>query len=110
MDERERRMAQNEALFREVNERIADLADHQGPDDRVYEYMCECANADCSFLVPLTRTDYEAVRRDGTQFVVLPDHYTPEVESLVARHDGYWVVTKTGPAGEYVEELDPRSR
>jgi hypothetical protein len=42
--------------------------------------------------------------------VVLPVHYTPEVEDLVLKEDAYWVVRKTGEAGEYVEQLDPRSR
>jgi hypothetical protein len=32
VDERERRLAQNEALFREVNERVETLADRFGPD------------------------------------------------------------------------------
>ena len=53
---------------------------------------------------------YEAVRADAKQFVVLPDHYTPEVEDLVIKEDTYWVVRKTGDAGEYVEQMDPRSR
>ncbi len=110
MDEREKRLAQNEALFREVNERISDLADQGGGGQRVHEYMCECANSDCTFLVPLTRAEYEAVRRDPKQFAVLPDHFTPEVEAVVAENERYWVVTKTGDAGEYVEALDPRSR
>jgi len=29
---------------------------------------------------------------------------------LVLKEDAYWVVRKTGEAGEYVEQLDPRSR
>ena len=56
------------------------------------------------------RSDYEAVRSDAKQFLVLPLHYTPEIETLVAEHEQYWVVRKTGDAGEYVEHLDPRSR
>lgn len=41
---------------------------------------------------------------------MLPLHYTPEVEDLVVEDDAYWIVRKTGEAGEYVEQLDPRSR
>ena len=109
MDEREKRMAQNEALFREVNERIKEAADRLGSDS-AFEYFCECANADCTFQVTLTAAQYENVRTDPTQFAVLPVHFTPEVETVVSENDGYWVVKKTGDAGEYVEELDPRSR
>lgn len=102
-------MAQNEALFREVNERIKATADGLGTDD-TFEYFCECANADCTFQVALTRDEYELIRSDPTQFVVLPLHFTPEVETLTAERKAYWIVRKTGDAGEYVEKLDPRAR
>lgn len=109
MDAREQRLAQNEALFREVNERVEAVAHQLGPDVP-YEFLCECANADCSFRITLPLAVYEAVRADGKQFVVLPLHYTPEIEELVRKEETYWVVRKTGEAGEYVEQLDPRSR
>jgi hypothetical protein len=109
VDEREQRLAQNEALFREVNERVETLAHQLGPNVP-YEFLCECANADCTFRLTLPLKVYESVRADPQQFVVLPRHYTPEVEDLVLKEDAYWVVRKTGEAGEYVEQLDPRSR
>ena len=109
MDAREKRMAENEVLFREVNERVSTLSDRLG-QDVPYEYLCECANADCTFRITLSTTEYENVRVEPKQFVVLPMHHTPEIETLVAEHDRYWVVRKTGEAGEYVEQLDPRGR
>jgi hypothetical protein len=109
VDERERRLAQNEALFREVNERVESMAHELGPNVP-YDFLCECANADCTFRLNLPLEVYEQVRADAQQFVVLPLHYTPEVEDLVVEEDAYWVVRKTGEAGEFVEQLDPRSR
>jgi hypothetical protein len=109
VDERERRLAQNEALFREVNERVEAVAHKLGPDVP-YEFVCECANADCTFRVQLPLRLYERIRSDPKQFVVLPLHYTPEVEDLVLEEDTYWIVRKSGEAGEYVEHLDPRTR
>jgi hypothetical protein len=109
VDERERRLALNEALFREANERVETVADRLGPDVP-YEFLCECANADCTFRISLPLSVYESIRADPQQFVVLPLHYTPEVEDLVIEADTHWVVRKTGEAGEYVEHLDPRSR
>jgi hypothetical protein len=109
VDQREQRMAQNEALFREVNERIKSTADGLG-STADFEYFCECANADCTFQISLTAAEYENVRADATQFVVLPQHFTPEVETLASERKAYWIVRKTGDAGEYVEKLDPRSR
>ena len=109
MDQRAKRMAQNEALFREVNERIKATADGF-ESGSTFEYFCECANADCTFQVALTGEEYENIRSDPTQFVVLPNHFTPEVETLASESKAYWIVRKTGEAGEYVEKLDPRSR
>jgi hypothetical protein len=111
MDERERRMAQNEALFREVNERVHEVAGASRDDHgSSYEYLCECSNTDCTFRIELTRSEYEAVRSDATHFVVRPDHFIPEVETVLTANDRCAVVKKIGDAGEYVEQLDPRSR
>lgn len=109
MDEREKRMTQNETLFREVNERVQEKVDGFGGGG-AFQYFCECANADCTFRLVLTKAQYEDVRADPTQFVVLPLHFTPEVETLVSENEGYWIVRKTGEAGDYAEALDPRSR
>jgi hypothetical protein len=109
VDEREHRLTQNEALFREVNERLENVAHRLGPEVP-YEFLCECANADCTFRITLPLSVYETVRADPKQFVVLPLHYTPEIEELVVEDETYWIVRKSGEAGEYVEDLDPRSR
>jgi hypothetical protein len=53
---------------------------------------------------------YESVRQHPTQFVMLPGHYTPEIEELIIEEDTYWVVRKQGEAAEYVAHLDPRGR
>jgi hypothetical protein len=103
-------MAQNEVLFREVNERVNEIAHDHGRDDHMYDYLCECANSDCTFQIALTQPEYESLRADATQFAVLPLHFTPEIETLVAENERYWIVKKTGEAAELVEEADPRSQ
>jgi hypothetical protein len=111
VDERERRMTENETLFREVNERVDDTATHFGANEKsTQEYFCECANPDCTFRIQLTHAQYTSIRADPKQFVVLPLHFTPEVETLVTKDEDYWLVRKTGEAGDYAEKLDPRSR
>jgi hypothetical protein len=109
MDAREHRMAQNEALFREVNERLESSPHDLGPGVP-HDFICECANPDCTFRISIPLGVYESVRADPRQFIVLPMHYTPEVEELAIEEDEYWVVRKTGEAGDYVEQLDPRER
>ena len=63
MDERARRLAENEAQFRDVNERIERAAARFGGEQHVYEFVCECSHADCLERVHLTVERYQAVRR-----------------------------------------------
>ena len=110
MDARETRLARNETLFREVNERIESAVGRANRhDDHVYEFLCECSNADCTLLLPLTIAEYEAVRNDPRQFIVAPGHDLPEIESVVARNAGYQLVLKHGEAAAYAIERDERS-
>lgn len=110
MDSRETRLARNETLFREVNERIEQAVSAVGrADDHVYEFLCECSNSDCTLLLPLTIAEYEVARSEPHQFIVAPGHELPEIENVVARRPGYQLVTKHGEAAEYVSERDPRT-
>ncbi len=109
MDPRQERLARNEALFREVNERVRAIAAAHGEDDHMYEFYCECSNADCTFHLRATVTEYEAVRADGKRFVIVPEHTLPEIEKVVERTERWWVVVKDGEPGELVEALDPRT-
>lgn len=109
MDARAKRLAQNESLFREINERVRELATTHGSDEHVYTFFCECSNTDCTLQVELTIGAYEAIRADPTRFVVAVGHNLPEVESVVERTDGWWVVQKEDDAAELVRELDPRN-
>jgi hypothetical protein len=111
MDAREERLANNEVLFREINERIADVAAPHATfrDDHPYEFLCECSNLSCDLRMPLTLFTYEEIRKDPTQFVVALGHELPEIEIVVTRTDDYQVVRKQGDAAELAEEKDPRS-
>jgi len=109
MDEREQRLARNETLFRSVNERIEEAAASGGVDQHKFEFFCECSNADCNLLLPMTVPEYEHVRADPKQFVVAPGHELPEIEDVIVRTDSYQVVVKQGEAAEFVTEHDPRT-
>jgi hypothetical protein len=108
MDAREERLAKNEVIFRDLNERIAGIAAPHG-DDNVYEFLCECSNVGCTLRLPLTVAAYEDVRAVPTRFVVAPGHELPEIEDVLFRSDGYQVVKKQGDAAELVAAEDPRS-
>ena len=49
------RLARNETLFRELNERINAVAGTLGGDDHAYEFVCECSDSHVSVRITLTR-------------------------------------------------------
>jgi hypothetical protein len=109
VDSREQRLARNENLFREINERVREIASEHGTDIHLYEFYCECSNTDCTLRVELGLPDYERVRAHGNRFLIAPGHNLPEIERIVERNDAWWLIEKEGEAGELAEKLDPRS-
>jgi hypothetical protein len=109
MGERERRIGENEALFRSVNEQVHDLNQTFLVEGRL-RIVCECAEETCIQQIELMPSQYEAVRADPTLFVVKPGHDDPSVETVVERNDAYWVVRKDhGEPEQVARETDPRS-
>jgi hypothetical protein len=103
--DRRERLARNEAVFREVNERIEELT----REGQWLDLVCECGNADCTEPVRLTVSDYERVRQEPTDFLVAPGHLIPEIERVVAAGAGYEVVRKLAGEGVLARTTDPRS-
>jgi len=110
LNERLSRQARNEALFREVNERIADLGERAqawSPDGTV-DFLCECGeDGGCGQRVRVPVEVYERVRQQDDRFVVRPGHETPELERAVEWAESYVVVDKIPEAEPYVAD-DPR--
>ena len=109
MGAREERVARNETLFREVNERIKQvnvgLATVEATD-----YLCECGDEGCTDPISLTMAEYEAVRAEPTHFAVVSGHVVPDIEQVIASTNRYSVVAKTAPdAVKVVVAEDPRS-
>jgi hypothetical protein len=103
----EDRIGHNEAVFRDLNERIAQ-GQWPGEHDRAVAFRCECAALGCNQLLDLTPAEYEHVREDSRRFLLVPGHEIVEVEVVVERHPTHIVVEKTGRAGAVAEETDPR--
>jgi hypothetical protein len=106
MSSREERLAANEGLFRQVNERIVELTDTWGGE---LDLICECANNECTERVVLTVRQYEELRHDPHRFAVLPGHEIPDIEDVIESNDRYLVVEKHVETHQQVEESDPRS-
>ena len=106
LDQRRKRAARNESLFREVNERIEDLAGNAS----FSLFICECMNQSCDDAVSVTLEEYEHVRSGPNRFIVLRGHEIEEVDEVVESCDRYLVVAKRGAGRRVAEELDPRAR
>jgi hypothetical protein len=107
--ERARRIGLNEALFREVNERVTDLAQRFDPAGRL-ALVCECGAVECAEGIRVDRDEYELVRADPRLFMVLAGHELEGVEDVVERRAGYVVVRKReGEPAHVAESTDPRS-
>jgi hypothetical protein len=98
------RKAQNQALFREVNERIAEVG--SGLDEsEEREFICECAHLGCTALVPLAPAAYARVRDDPTTFLVLAGHEDTGHEEVIEDAGAYLIVrAKPGPAEEIARD------
>ena len=102
------RLARNEAMFREVNERIEKVTERFAAADPM-SFVCECVDNTCSRHVELTREEYEDAAEQRKRFAVAPDHDDPELENVVERHKGYIVVEKFGAGARVATATDPRS-
>lgn len=88
LEERKRRIGENETVFREVNELVRPL------DSELMTVLCECGDAACREQLLIAHGDYARLRQDPTLFVLRPGHDFAETERVEAKHLEYWVVRK----------------
>lgn len=96
---RQRRIVENEVLYREVNEAIGSLTTADDDAGLLRPWICECGDRTCTERALLTRSEYEAVRADPLTFFVLPGHEIPDVETVMLRAPRFHVVRKDTLAG-----------
>jgi 5-bromo-4-chloroindolyl phosphate hydrolysis protein len=106
----EKRLAMNEALFRETNERLEERVQRAARNEGQLEIICECGSLECTERIVLTRQEYTMVRSDPAQFAVKLGHAIADVEEVVARTDRFEIVRKQGVAGEAAEFLGDEQR
>jgi hypothetical protein len=107
---REERVGLNEAVFREVNERIEALAETFELGSQPLDLICECGDASCMQRISMTHAEYEQLRSESHQFAVYPGHDVPDVEHVIERRRRYDIVRKDeGVARLVAEQTDPRT-
>ena len=109
MDERERRLGMNEAVFREVNERVEEIHQTLASNDGTLHIICECGALTCTERLFVPIAEYERVRSDPTHFLLQVGHEDPTVERMIENHETYIIVEKEGvDVEEVAEATDPR--
>jgi hypothetical protein len=99
--------ARNQVVFREVNEHIAELTTLVSETD-VNLFICECSDPGCAESLEVSAAEYERVRANGAQFVVVSGHQLPEIEQVVDGTARFLVVEKLGAAASIARNADPR--
>ncbi|MGH3050003.1 MAG: hypothetical protein ACRDLK_07585, partial [Gaiellaceae bacterium] len=69
-----REAAKQQSIFREVNERIEELAGRFDVLDQTLNVVCECGDGACTERIELTASEYEALRGSSRRFAVVPGH------------------------------------
>lgn len=121
----ERRLAENEVIFRQINEQVHKgfeetnrLAREDGqpeyitePDenDAPLQFYCECADEKCAGRVIINLHTYNEIHKQNNRFVILPGHEVASVEDVVTKNDKYEVVQKKVEPPESSDTLHPSS-
>jgi hypothetical protein len=109
MDPMDQRAAQNETLFRSVNEEIEGLGQGAGPEPLYTAFVCECSDGTCAERIQLTIAEYEEVRSHSRWFVTAPGHVNLRMEHVVRTTGRYVIVEKDIPSSATIAEIsDPR--
>jgi hypothetical protein len=108
MTTREERIAFNEALFRQVNERVAEVLTDMGDDSASIEIFCECGAKECMEKIRVGRGVYEQVRQHSARFFVVTGHAVAEVERVLENDGTYEIVEKHPEEAVIAAATDPR--
>jgi hypothetical protein len=110
MEERSKRVGQNEVVFREVNERLRELGEGFSLVSEQAQFVCECGNSACTERIQMPLGTYEEIRADAKRFFLIRGHEHLEYEKIIEEREGFLIVEKLpgGPAGVAIKE-DPRA-
>ena len=109
MNERKRRIGENEAIFRSFNEEVQALSRTFTVPTATLRIVCECGARSCTERIEIDPAEYAGVREDPLLFVVKPGHDLPEAETVVGKEETYWVVRKhEGLPAEIARATEPK--
>lgn len=103
----ERRMAENEVVFREYNERVlkgfeelTEIAKEDGQEayvannDHPLFFYCECSDENCRQRVQLKPSRYATIHKQRDRFIILCGHETRSIEQIISTEADFCIVEK----------------
>ena len=108
MNERKRRIGENEAIFRSVNEQVQALNATFSTVTNTMRIVCECGTRSCTDQIEITPEEYARVREDPTLFLTKPGHDFPETEQVARKTEHYWIVRKHPGVPELIAKATDR--
>lgn len=116
----DRRLTENELIFRQINERTREgfvllnqlAQEHSQPEFKVsdkllLQFYCECSNLACIERIRITLGEYGQIHRDNGSFIVVPGHEVPKIEKVISKHASYDVVHKYARVLKLAEKPRP---
>lgn len=103
----ERRMAENEVVFRKHNERLMKwansyngIAKKEGYEaetlnkDTLLDFCCECADENCVGRVKESALKYKKIHEAKDTFIIKPGHEVKSIEKVIQKNSNYHIVEK----------------
>ena len=96
----EKRPDGTEEVFRRANltleETYRGLAVGELAETGRAPFICECSSSRCTSILQLTLEEFEQIRGQPAQFVVVPGHVVADFRRVVEETDRFAVVEKDG--------------
>jgi hypothetical protein len=104
----ERRMAENEVVFREYNENIQKgfddikrIAEEDGQsshqfqlDAKPLKFYCECSDENCKKRILLKPSRYNDIHEHRDRFIILSGHEAESIERIIGKEADFFIVEK----------------
>jgi hypothetical protein len=111
----ERRLVENELIFRELNQNVVeqlvelknlamthDQADLAPDTTEPILFYCECSDIQCTKRISLSPVEYEKIHEHSRYFVTASGHNTPKIERVIKNTDEYDIVEKNREPSQVV--------
>lgn len=103
----ERRLVENEVVFRELNRRLqvgidavnkVALEEGEQPvyvdGDEAFYFYCECSDENCKQRLRISLNEYNKIHQDSKSFIVARNHEVMSLEDVIFVGTDYSVVRK----------------